>query len=193
MAALRFARPGATWLYEYGDDGTFEVPDDGKYQIEIHGGGSGAAGTYYGGNAYVASGGGSGEIFEISLNRGDQIPVVVGAGGNGHVVPSDTNATAFSGAGESSSFGTLSVAGAKRAESDAAVYCTAGKASGSLASSGTTKLNGSGNFTLAGGEGNINNTSQKYGDGGSVTFSNGVISCEKGKNGAVIITYLGGA
>ena len=35
---------GTTWLYE--NNGTFEVPADGIYQVEMHGGGGGGGGSY---------------------------------------------------------------------------------------------------------------------------------------------------
>lgn len=163
---------GTTWAYT--SDGTFEVPADGRYQVEMHGGGGGGA---YNVN-FSCGGGGSGEIATLQLTSGEIRNVIVGAGGQSRGAYAYG---AFSGLkGGTTYFGSLSQPGGGGAQ----VYDGGrlqGTASGSIASSGDP-------YNGVGGEGNTGNTAQTYGDGGSASISMGAIN---GKPGAVIITYLG--
>ena len=178
---------GTIWIYE--EDGTFEVPVTGTYQVEIHGGGGGGGGgyVYMEGFAYqgAGGGGGSGEIYTTELIKGDIITVTVGAGGAG----GQGGTTSLAGSkGESSTFGDLSCDGGGGGQSGKSH--TGGTASGSLATAGGYGAQDSGGFGpgASGGEGNKNNTDQTYGDGGTGgTRSSG----EDGKPGAVIITFIG--
>lgn len=181
---------GTTWLYE--TDGTFEVPADGNYQVEMHGGGGGAVTkvsvvtdeNYLAyGWFYSITGGGSGELYTLALTKGDKNAIKIGAGGSAGNNSDGTN-------GGATSFGSYTVAGGNGATRSAA-----GSAQGSLATSGTSSFNVpgagilSGNYypVRPGGYGNKNNTAQAYGNGGSTTTS----GAQAGQPGAVIITYLG--
>lgn len=180
---------GTTWLYEYGQDGTFEVPATGTYQVELHGGGGGGADIteYTGGGG----GGGSGAMYEVELTRGDILDVVIGAGGEaGEYDSVNTNR------GGTTVFGSLSLEGGGNGSSSG----TGGTASGSLATNGTdggSILTGSGS---TGGYGNSSNTSQTYGNGGKgethwLGNSDGTDDTSSpaadGEPGAVIITFMG--
>lgn len=164
---------GTTWLFE--ENGTFTVPADGKYQIEIHGGGGGAAYA----SPCSAGGGGSGELIELALTEGDAWDITIGAGGT----RKQGNGTG--GTGGTSYFGSFAQPGGAGGYVYNA-YSTVrnGEASGSIASKGGATASGT---NAGGGQGNINNTAQTYGDGGSVVNS----TAQNGQPGAVIITYLG--
>lgn len=171
---------GTIWLYT--EDGTFTVPADGNYQIEMHGGGGGGAyaPAMYGSTQIgAAGGGGSGEIYEVTLASGDSYSITIGAGGAG----------AYMGAGSSggpTSFGSLyTLTGGSGGSAQYGGYPNAGSASGSIASAGSISY---GTQYASGGYGNTNNTSQTYGNGGNVNSNNGG---NAGQSGAVIITYLG--
>ena len=173
---------GTTWAYT--SNGTFEVPADGSYQIEMHGGGGGACvrTTYDSSwNAYyaLASGGGSGEMYTLALTKGEHYAITIGSGGASISGGPSVDAAE---AGGSTSFGSYTVNGGGGGDGRGSV---GGAAHGSLATSGAFI---SGGGTVAGGYGNKNNTAQTYGNGGSVTAS----SPQNGQPGAVIITYLGG-
>lgn len=185
---------GTTWLYETA--GSFEVPANGKYEIEIHGGGGGP-GWYAGyGTDYVCGGGGggSGELYELTLKKGEVYAITVGQGGY--------QTGASFGYAEASSFGEYSCAGGGNGGNASYYYDPSwmtdatrtpgkgGTASGSLATAGGTGKRSVSSSSGGGspGQGNKNNTAQTYGDGGSYTGENG---STHGKNGAVIITYLG--
>lgn len=182
---------GTTWLYE--ENGTFIVPADGIYQVEMHGGGGGGGGSYvidYGDRGTIIygghGGGGSGELQTISLSAGDSIAVTIGAGGIGGI--SSTNGSA----GSMTTFGSLSCAGG--GGGPVGVSDSPGAGSGNIASSGTA-VGGHGGPGGAGGYGNINNTAQTYGNGG--TGGSGMIAGNRngsaGQPGAVIITFMGAA
>lgn len=119
------------------------------------------------------SGGGSGEIYTKNYKRGAVFSVTIGSGGIG----SKASATiAYGGTGGTTIFGDLTLygGGGGRAGSSS----EHGSASGSIATSG---------IGYVGGYGNKNNTSQTYGNGGAAQYD----YVEKGKDGAVILTYLG--
>lgn len=183
---------GTVWLFT--SNGTFTAPADGKYQVEIHGGGGGAAGHVWGGaqNA-VASGGGSGELYETVLSKGEQVSVTVGSGGAAELKDASSSFAAQGGTGGKSTFGNLSCAGGGGGEALSEGVINEYSYSGGLAS-GSLATRGSGSsayqvttLSVSGGQGNKNNTSQTYGDGGAVTNC----SPKDGKAGAVIVTYLG--
>ena len=189
---------GATWLYEYGDDGVFEVPKTGIYSVEIHGGGGGGAA---GSLDYIASGGGSGELYEVTLTEGDQIDVTVGAGGTAGTTLIRNTSTGnyyLGGNGGTSTFGDLSCAGGgggRAGSSGTSQYTYGGSKSGSLASEGSYYYSAGHSqgdtYSLSGGEGNTNNPSQTYGDGGRAYMNYPNETPYAGEPGAVIITFLG--
>ena len=181
---------GTIWIYE--EDGTFEVPITGTYQVEMHGGGGGGAINHVDTSSFksFAGGGGSGEIYNVNLIKGRVINVTIGAGGKG--AKTGNGSTAIGGQGGTTTFGDLSLDGgfggtAAKAE----IYTKGGAASGSLASAGGYGVN---NNTLTGyakkGEGNTSNTEQTYGDGAGVSGSE-IYTPESGQPGAVIITFMG--
>lgn len=201
---------GTVWSLDSG--GTFTAPTSGRYQIEMHGGG-GAAATYGqrtsdGMDAYNvgASGGGSGEIYTIEMTEGQTVPVTIGAGGTGSYDPGD--ATHRGNSGGTTTFGSLSVAGGGGGyivyggifgeditlDNLYNLRAVAGSATGSIASNGATGSvkNGGGigwhnTFSCAAGQGNVNNVTQTYGDGGAIIDGSGA----DGQPGAVIVTFLG--
>lgn len=185
-------------IWRFTSNGTFTVPAIGKYQVEIHGGGGGAAGIAQAkyrdeAGSLFATGGGSGELYETALEKGQQVSVTVGTGGAGAWTTS-TSGKARGGTGGASTFGSLSCAGGGggyvSGSNNSDAYYEVGKASGSLSSGGSWLIKSA---TLSSinvsskGEGNTNNKAQSYGDGGVV--SAGVP--KDGQPGAVIVTYLG--
>lgn len=123
-------------------------------------------------------GGGLGEIYTVSLVRGQEISVTIGLGGDG-------GASRISGTtddGGATTFGSYSVAGGHGAIMNDNAICEAGAASGSIASAGEA-LDG---LYAAGGYGNVNKPSQSYGNGAEGRL---YPDCN-GENGAVIITVL---
>lgn len=166
-----------TWLYEYGQDGIFEVPESGTYQVEIHGGGGG--GVYRTKSNASIGGGGSGEMFVLVLTKGEKIPVTIGAGGAGKGETSDETVSGES--GEASSFGSYATCAGGVGGKALHVLATPGGASGGLASAGTEEG--------VGGLGNVNKPDQTYGNGGSANYSQNL--AEDGQPGAIIITSVG--
>lgn len=182
ITALKRGRPqkavpaGTTWTIT--ESGQWEVPATGQYQVELHGGGGGAAIDFSGGQMpnYGASGGGSGEVYTLSLVKGQKIQVVIGSGGAGN-----RDWTGY--AGGESSFGSVSIAGGGGGTCLSGTL-VAGGAVGTLATSGTTVHASLG----AGGLGNKNKPNQTYGNGGNVFGGN---YANSGQPGAAIITFLG--
>lgn len=179
---------GTTWLYE--DNGTFVVPADGIYQVEMHGGGGGATerGVFNGSTGFnfdCCTGGGSGELYEVTLTEGESISITIGSGG-AYTTPND-DSYSVGGTGGATTFGDLSIAGGRGGSSSGP---SGGAASGSLATAGTWWSGDHSIGSLAGGQGNKNNTAQTYGDGGYYDGSNSTIS-RNGQSGAVIITFMG--
>lgn len=176
---------GVTWTYL--ESGSFTAPVTGSYQVEMHGGGGGGAGMNYYGQPYCASGGGSGELVTVQLTAGDTVSITIGAGGTG--AEASPGYWAVAGDGGATAFGTYSVngGGAGRVDwdVDAGPLTSSGSGQGSLASSGSTGIDVA---SVPGGKGNRYNTAQTYGDGGAGTVSSGN---NKGRTGAVIVTYLG--
>ena len=173
--------------------GSWECPASGSWEIEVHGGGGGG-GTGYRWQTVGAftggGGGGSGAQTTANLTRGAMYNYTIGAGGK-----SDTN-------GKATSFSDLlTVAGGKLGAPGNPPYSggTGGAASGTLA----TKGGAGGGFPEgvvrggSGGKGNKNNTAQTYGNGGSGAdisadlWSDLTVKGNPGKDGAIILTYLG--
>lgn len=182
---------GTMWLFT--SNGTFTAPADGKYQVEIHGGGGGAAVSLWGNGGTVASGGGSGEVYEVVLSKGYQASITIGTGGTA-ALESGSDYEVIGGNGGATTFGNLSCAGGGggMAQSNGIANdeyrWTGGAKSGSLATSGTgSYAYNYPSLSANAGQGNKNNTSQSYGDGGAVSS----LTPSKGKAGAVIVTYLG--
>ena len=152
--------------------GTWTCPASGQWEVEGHGGGghgSKRLGTSVGG----AGGGGSGELETIILAAGQTITYKVGAGDN------------YFDQGGTTSFGELEFPGGFSSDSGN----VPGLASGSIASAGRTTHTRTGG---AGGKGNVNNSTQSYGNGGWGANASSTASVgEPGKDGAIILTYLG--
>lgn len=184
---------GTVWTIT--EDGDWEVLATGNYQVELHGGGGGAGGglnvnygeTYWSGGA----GGGSGELFNASLTKGEIISAQIGQGGSGGNAGSSFSQGTDGNAGSKTSFGDFFVNGGdygrapKTSGNILSQYPYGGAASGSIATAGSS---GSTYANAVGGYGNKNNQSQRYGNGGSGK-QNG--AGESGQPGAAIITYLG--
>ena len=170
---------GTTWVYT--SNTTFTVPADGKYQVELHGGGGGGAGVFDGnaGIWYCAGGGGSGHLLELTLTKDESYAITVGAGGSKGTAYS---AGAAGSSGGRTTFGNQAVNGGGGGAVDMYFGRTPGGASGNIATDGST-----GTGYAAGGKGNKNNTAQTYGDGGASNTDGGI----NGQPGTVIITYLG--
>lgn len=180
---------GTTWTIT--EDTTWEVPATGSYQIEMHGGGGGGAQSA----DTLASGGGSGEIYEQSLIKGSMIAVTIGVGGEAG--PESAYGNNSGKKGGTTTFGTLSLPGGGRGrvvEEDYYSVPYAGNASGSLGEAGSaaTEVYPDGPSSITGGAGNKTNPAQNYGNGGGAYYR---FSANKGAypgtSGAVIVTYLG--
>ena len=157
---------GTTWLYE--EDGTFDVPATGNYEIELHGGGAGGAVA----PNYWCGGGGSGQLQEVYLQKGEVVPITIGSGSSG---PSSYTGLA----GNPSQFGEyVQVDGGGRAGQ---AYGGGGAASGNIATNGTSTYSSSSVNDSLGGLGNKNKPDQLYGNG----------AYNSGQPGACIITFLG--
>ena len=199
---------GTTWLYE--ENGTFVVPADGTYQVEMHGGGGGGGG---GGNSEFGSlrlgngqgGGASGNLFTCTLTKGETYAVKIGAGGAGgkkSILGYDETygwsaaSSATSGSnGGTTSFGKYSISGGQGGKPFTGYVEGPPKSYGNIATNSED---------ITPGEGNKNNVPQTYGDGGAAgrhyyyydTSYVGNTGSEThdggaGKPGAVIITFMG--
>ena len=199
---------GTTWLYE--NNSTFEVPADGIYQGEMHGGGGGGGG---GGNAGVADyrlssgqgGGASGNLFTCTLTKGEAYAVEIGAGGAGgakSILSYDetygwstaTSATS-GGNGGTTYFGEYSISGGQGGKPFTGYVQNTPKSYGNIATNSAD---------ITPGEGNKNNVPQTYGDGGAAgriydyydpsygeNLREEASDGGAGKPGAVIITFMG--
>lgn len=156
--------------------GEWTCPASGQWEVEGHGGGCGGyQGKSFGGGT---GGGGSGEVYTITLNSGQKISYRIGRGGAGAAATS----YARPGGGGDTTFGELTFHGA-----------TGQEGIGSLASSGYSSSTTPGG---AGGYGNKNKPEQTYGNGGtggrrSFQGSGTYTAGGDGKDGAIILTYLG--
>lgn len=181
---------GTTWLYE--NNGTFEVPADGIYQVEMHGGGGGGGGgaySEYTGWWYGCGGSGSGTLKKLTLTKDETYAIIIGTGGDGGSIGYQSRAGRGSNGGITK-FGTYSIAGGYGSQGGSASAPThgdsVGQASGELATVG--KAYNTDN-SAAGGYGNKNNTAQTYGNGGAGGY--GPNPGSAGQPGAVIITFMG--
>ena len=178
---------GTTWLYE--DNGTFEVPADGIYQVEMHGGGGGGGGgtSYkYMGSYFGSGGGGSGTVLTLSLNKDDSCSITIGAGGAGGSFGYEQGAGRGS-QGGTTTFGDHSIAGGYGGDGAGMHHgILAGNSSGNLATAGKCYDE---DGAVDGGYGNKNNTAQTYGNGGAGGYD--LNKGSDGKPGAVIITFMG--
>lgn len=179
----QYAPPvGTTWLYT--SNGEWQCPANGTYQIEMHGGGGGAAISSMQDRIFSgASGGGSGELYTQFCEIGRIYPITIGAGGQGL----RSSGTVQASNGEQTTFGDLSIDGGKGGKAIAiGSNSTAGAGTGSLATAGSVTQMQSSLGNIAGGQGNSSNTAQVYGDGGSIAST----TAGAGQPGAVIITFL---
>lgn len=178
--------------------GSWECPASGQWEIEVHGGGGGGGGgagnpAYtgdYGGGG--GGGGGSGTVVIAALVSKTTYEFVIGAGGDGG------NAYNKGKDGSQSSFANLLTCsggfGGSPGESGSMFWPGTGGAggnkSGDLASAGTD-----GHYATPGegGLGNAANPSQSYGNGGGGGEGDGRGGTKgnPGKDGAIILTYLG--
>lgn len=175
---------GTIWLFT--EDGTFNVPQTGTYQVEMHGGGGG--GSYLkSSNAVVGgAGGGSGEIYTVELTKGQIINVTIGEGCiGGNYAKADT---VFGG---TTTFGSLSVEGGGNGSGSTAEGGAGGSASGRIATDGEhlRYVNIAGETGTLGGYGNANIPEQTYGNGGNGGYDRN--SVKDGQPGAVIVTFMG--
>lgn len=146
--------------------GEWECPVSGNWHIELHGGG-GRGGTF----DFVAynaggGGGGSGEEYETTLNVGQKVSYSVGG--------------ATTSSGDTTTFGKYSIQGGSTTWD-----CQGAAGYGSLATSGKNGANRPGK----GGYGNKNKPLQTYGNGGD--GADIATDPGDGKDGAIILTYLG--
>ena len=144
--------------------GTWTCPASGQWEVEGHGGG-GHGSKRLSISVGGAGGGGSGELETIILAAGQAITYKVGAGDD------------YFDQGGTTSFGELEFPGGFSSN-----Y-------GSITSAGRTTYTRTGG---AGGKGNVTSSTQSYGNGGrGANASSTAIVGEPGKDGAIILTYLG--
>ena len=178
---------GTQFILDTVGSGTWTCPVSGSWQIEMHGGGGGGGGGH---RVYNGSGGGgSGEVVTAYLTIDSAISFEIGSGGAGgtayeqdmfgHGIPASDGE-----GGGTTIFGTYSIEGGGKGLAGS-YTCPGGASAGSLAGAG-----GSGGMIIGyGGKGNTQNPSQIYGYGGvgGTKEKAGI----KGKDGAIILTYLG--
>lgn len=180
----------------YTSDYMFEVPITGNYKIELYGGGgSGGVGHYtsssQGDATSGSAGGGSGQVYNsVELTKGESYQITIGKGGviyTGSYLPSGTNGVQ----GGTTSFGTYSVAGGYGGFGTLdGTKKSGGSPSGNIASQGENGKSWD-QMPCQGGSGG--STIGYFGNGGQGlvgTDSGG--AAINGKDGAVILTYLGG-
>lgn len=166
-------------------------PVSGRWQVEMHGGGGGSAGRGQGGSGYVprGAGGGSGNVSTFTLVAGEIYGIVIGKGGtpgtdaiNWTPATDGENGEATQFVGEmNGKVGTTNCPGGGGGDAENG---RGGAAIGNLATVGASY---NGQLFLAGGLGNKNKPNQKYGNGGDSAKAKN----KPGKNGAIILTYLG--
>lgn len=169
---------GTTWLFE--QDGEFEVPATGQYEIEMHGSGSGAK-YIQSANASV-SGSGSGEIYVGTLNKSEKYPITIGLASDYDLIRWHQYGKASDGG--STSFGSFTISGAVGGSITYFSNITNGTPYGSLATAGQVGIS----YPVSPGLGNKNKPDQKYGNGAYIDYSG---AYHIAGNGVVIITYLG--
>ena len=177
--------------------GEWECPASGQWEIEVHGGGGGG-GTSHGwviGAFTGGGGGGSGVQTTAYLTRGERLKYSIGVGGRSD---EDGDSTSLE---PTLSGDIIFVEGGKRGAPGNPPRSggAGGTAFGTLATNG-----GDGRAYPegvvkggSGGKGNKNNTAQTYGNGGSGANidadlrDNVTVKGNPGKDGAIILTYLG--
>lgn len=164
---------GTQYVFDTVGNGTWECPVSGNWKIELHGGGGGGSRGEMGIFSVGAGGGGSGAEGVFRLTSGVAYDYTVGKGG------------ARSSKGEKTIFGEHSITGG-----GAGPYSVLDSAAIGVPSDGLTSI-ASANNSKIGGFGNINKTSQTYGNGGDGGTSSYPTSNTAGKNGAIILTYMG--
>lgn len=148
-------------------------PASGNWKIELHGGGGGGSPGQSGMAIYGAGGGGSGAEGIFYLTSGTVYNYTVGKRG------------ARNGNGGTTIFGEHSVSGGGYGPTYVYESAQIGVPSVGLNNIAST------NNSAMGGYGNINNTSQIYGNGGNAGSTFYPSANEPGKNGAIILTYIG--
>ena len=161
-------------------NGTWVCPATGTWEVEMHGGGGGGALSRNDDSFYGGAGGGSGEVYTLNLEKGTSHAITIGRGGQSML--------GYAGApysGGDTTFGDYTVKGGE----SGSYWGQGGQGKGSLATSGQSFLYGE--TSPSGGKGNKNNTSQVYGNGGDGGRIEPVEYAQRGKDGAIILTYLG--
>lgn len=164
---------GTQYVFDTVGNGTWECPVSGNWKIELHGGGGGGSRGVLGNFSTGAGGGGSGAEGVFRLTSGTVYDYIVGEGG------------ARSSNGGKTVFGEHSITGG-----GSGPYSMLDRATIGVPSDGLTSI-ASANNSKIGGLGNVNNTSQKYGNGGDGGTSSYPTSNTAGENGAIILTYIG--
>lgn len=178
--------------------GSWECPASGQWEIEIHGGGGGGGYGQRGNSAGGVSGGGgggSGKQVTMLLEKGTKYSYSIGAGGPAGTV----GAQARTGT-TTRITGIASVDGGyPGGNSEQAIVGSAGKGVGELSTDGGRGTKSFDSFSLAeggaGGYGNKNKPTQRYGNGGKggdgARVFGSVTEGQPGEDGAIILTYLG--
>lgn len=176
--------------------GTWVCPASGKWTLEMHGGGGAAVGNYIAtapwGSGYIVitqafAGGGSGSTQIVTLTAGEVYEYQVGegaSGGRSEQIPSSTIPD-----GRATSFHVWRVqgGGSSKWDTSSGVRAIVGVSYGNLATQPT-----SGEYTenpVTGGKGG--STIGTYGDGGDSDVEAIYYLQPNGKDGAIILTYLG--
>lgn len=176
--------------------GTWECLASGRWRLEMHGGGGAAVGNYLAtapwGSGYIVitqafAGGGSGSTQIVTLTAGEVYEYQVGegaSGGRSEDIPSSTIPD-----GRATSFHVWRVqgGGSSKWDTSSGVRAIVGVSYGNLATQPT-----SGEYTenpVTGGKGG--STIGTYGDGGDSDVEAIYYLQPNGKDGAIILTYLG--
>lgn len=185
---------GQSWVIT--ESTTFIVPITGNYKLELHGGGGGGGGAFttsvYSG--YVGGGGGgSGQLYNnIPLTKDESIQVTIGVGGDGGASggsrPSGDVPAEAGQQGGTTTFGTYSIEGGLGGNpATNSHHGVGGAASGNIATNGA---DGHRDIYPTGGSGGSRYGS--YGNGGAGLFGSTPAEINKGRDGVIILTYLGG-
>lgn len=164
---------GTQVIFDTVGSGDWECPASGNWKIELHGGGGGGSPGQSGMATYGAGGGGSGAEGIFYLTSGTVYNYTVGKRG------------ARNGNGGTTIFGEHSVSGGGCGPTYVYESAQIGVPSVGLNNIAST------NNSAMGGYGNINNTSQIYGNGGMAGSAFYPSTNEPGENGAIILTYTG--
>lgn len=176
--------------------GTWECLASGRWRLEMHGGGGAAVGNYLAtapwGSGYIVitlafAGGGSGSTQIVTLTAGEVYEYQVGEGASGG--RSDYNPSSTIPDGRATSFHVWRVqgGGSSKWDTSSGDRAIVGVSYGNLATQPT-----SGEYTedpVTGGKGG--STIGTYGDGGDSDVEAIYYLQPNGKDGAIILTYLG--